>query len=274
MRRVVSDQIRALKELAALVSESGATYDVAEPTPLVAATTAVATTAVAGPRFENPQPRVMEGVRRVEAPPPREAARPRGPEAIAPPVIEAPAPALIVAQDLASPPAGAPALSWSAPPAVASLPVATQATSAPAPASDRGQAGWLSNLLAAASRDEPEAASPRGVETLEALTLEIAGFIDNAAAMEMWERWRRGDAAAISRRLYTETGQQAFDEIRRRHRADPQFRDTTTRYMQEFERLLAKVGQNDRDGSQWRAYLMSNTGKVYTILAHASGRLG
>ena len=49
---------------------------------------------------------------------------------------------------------------------------------------------------------------------------------------------------------------------------------TTTRYMQEFERLLAKTSQNDRDGSQWRAYLLSNTGKVYTILAHASGRLG
>jgi hypothetical protein len=44
--------------------------------------------------------------------------------------------------------------------------------------------------------------------------------------------------------------------------------------MQEFERLLAKVSQSDRDGSQWRAYLLSNTGKVYTILAHASGRLG
>ena len=275
MRRVVSDQIRALKELAALVSESGATYDVAEPTPLAAATTAVATTVVASPRFENPQPRVMEGVRRVEASAPREGLRARGPEAIAAPVIEAPAPALIVAADLASPPAGPPALSWSAPPpAVASLAVASQATSAPAPASDRGQAGWLSNLLAAASRDEPEAATPRGAETLEALTQEIGGFIDNAAAMEMWERWRRGDSAAISRRLYTETGQQAFDEIRRRCRADPQFRDTTTRYMQEFERLLAKVGQNDRDGSQWRAYLMSNTGKVYTILAHASGRLG
>ncbi len=43
--------------------------------------------------------------------------------------------------------------------------------------------------------------------------------------------------------------------------------------MQEFERLLAKISQNDRDGSQWRAYLLSSTGKVYTILAHASGRL-
>ena len=119
-----------------------------------------------------------------------------------------------------------------------------------------------------------EETASKGAETLEALNREIDGLIDNAAAVEMWDRWRRGDTGAVSRRLYTEAGQQAFDELRRRFRADPQFRETTTRYMQEFERLLSKIGQNDRDGSQWRAYLLSNTGKVYTILAHASGKLG
>ena len=116
--------------------------------------------------------------------------------------------------------------------------------------------------------------APSGNEPLEALTRGIAGMIDNAAAVEMWDRWRRGDATAVSRRLYTEAGQQVFDEIRRRYRTDPEFRDTATRYTQEFERLLAKVSQNDRDGSQWRGYLVSNSGKVYTILAHAAGRLG
>ena len=90
----------------------------------------------------------------------------------------------------------------------------------------------------------------------------------------MWDRWRRGEGSAVTRRLYTAQGQQTFDEIRRRYRADAQFRETVNRYTQEFERLLAKVGQNDRDGAQWRAYLLSNTGKVYTLLAHASGRLG
>jgi len=117
-------------------------------------------------------------------------------------------------------------------------------------------------------------AAPRAPETLDALTQSIAGLIDSAAAAETWDRWRRGDPSAVSRRLYTEAGQQAFDEIQRRYKTEPQFRETVTRYVQEFERLLAKVGENDRDGSQWRAYLMSNTGKVYTILAHASGRLG
>ena len=152
--------------------------------------------------------------------------------------------------------------------------VGAPTASAQASAADRGQPGWLSNLLAAASRDEPEETASQGAETLEALSREISSLIDNAAAVEMWDRWRRGDTGAVSRRLYTEAGQQAFDELRRRFRADPKFRETTTRYMQEFERLLSKIGQNDRDGSQWRAYLLSNTGKVYTILAHASGKLG
>ena len=144
----------------------------------------------------------------------------------------------------------------------------------PAPSSDRSQSGWLSNLLAAASREEEPSAQPRAPESLEDLTQSIASLVDGAAAAEIWDRWRRGDTAAVSRRLYTDAGQQAFEEIQRRYRNDPQFRETVNRYVLEFERLLAKVGQNDRDGSQWRTYLLSNTGKVYTLLAHASGRLG
>ena len=185
-------------------------------------------------------------------------------------MIENSPPGLIGSTPDAGPPPGrGPAQPWPAPPPSSATPLAS-----PASASDRGQPGWLSNLLAAAERDEPAPPSPKSTETLDALALEISGLIDNAAAVEMWDRWRRGDTAAVSRRLYTEAGQQAFDEIRRRYRSDPSFRDTTTRYMQEFERLLAKVSQSDRDGAQWRAYLLSNTGKVYTILAHASGRLG
>jgi hypothetical protein len=260
MRRVVSDQIRALKELAALVSDSGATYDVVEPSP---------TTTVAGARFERPLLRAVERPRDAEAPSQSEVLT-RLAEPVSSPATEGPPSGRIGALEL-SPPFARP---QSQPSAAAPRPAAAAATSAPASPTDRGQPGWLSNLLAAASRDEPEETASKGAETLEALSREISGLIDNAAAVEMWDRWRRGDTGAVSRRLYTEAGQQAFDELRRRFRADPQFRETTTRYMQEFERLLSKIGQNDRDGAQWRAYLLSNTGKVYTILAHASGKLG
>ena len=279
MRRVVSDQIRALKELAALVNDSGADFDVAEPVAIAAPAPATATATV---RYEQqPLARAAEPVRRVEAPPLRAAPLSGAVETIAPPVI-APSvivplappkpPEPLVASGETTSPAHAPPASQAAVPVP---PIAPSWQPSLPPAKDRSQAGWLSNLLAAASRDELDAAAaPHGYETLEALTQGIAGLIDNVAAVEMWERWRRGDAAAVSRRLYTEAGQQAFDEIRRRYLTDAQFQDATTRYVQEFERLLAKVSQNDRDGSQWRAYLLSNTGKVYTILAHASGRLG
>jgi chromosome segregation ATPase len=261
MRRVVSDQIRALKELAALVSDSGADFDVAEPGQQAVAVAVGSSGSAGAARYPQPVNRAVEAPRRVESASAREAAVARAPEPIASPGVQE----VLPPQPGAAPerPAGrANGSSWPASP-----------SAEPGPAADRSQSGWLSSLLAAASREEPEAA-PHAPETLEDLTQSIAGLVDSAAAAETWDRWRRGDAAVVSRRLYTEAGQQAFDEIRRRYRSDPQFRETVTRYVQEFERLLAKVGQNDRDGSQWRAYLMSNTGKVYTILAHASGRLG
>ena len=74
--------------------------------------------------------------------------------------------------------------------------------------------------------------------------------------------------------IYTVAGQQTFDDIRRRVRNDPAFRDSVNRYVQEFERLLTKIGQTDRDGTQSRVAMLSDSGKVYIMLAHASGRLG
>jgi hypothetical protein len=236
MRRVVSDQIKALKELTTLIAASGGDFDVADPTPVKPAPRAEA------PRKSEPagaseSERFDDGQTLLAAP--AEPARP------------APAPA---PRPRAQQPAAAP--------------------SAPA-TGERGQSGWLSNLLAAASRDEAPPSGDRAPpEGGEGISLDVAKYVDTEAAAEMWDRWRGGDASAVSRRLYTAAGQQTFDEIRRRYRNDPQFQGAVTRYTQEFERLLAKVGQNDRDGTQSRATLLSDAGKVYTMLAHASGRLG
>ena len=47
-----------------------------------------------------------------------------------------------------------------------------------------------------------------------------------------------------------------------------------SRYVDDFEKLLSDVARNDRDNIMTQTYLTSDTGKVYTMLAHASGRLG
>jgi hypothetical protein len=44
------------------------------------------------------------------------------------------------------------------------------------------------------------------------------------------------------------------------------------RYITDFEKLLADVARTDRDRTVTQSYLTSDTGKVYTMLAHAAGR--
>ena len=145
--------------------------------------------------------------------------------------------------------------------------------------------GWLSDLLARASKDEAEPAQgtlsgaaglkapSRGGASLDAIADGISRMVDNAALVESWDRFYRNERNAFSRRIYIGQGQQTFDEIRRRYAGDADFRATVDRYTQEFERVLTDVARDDRDGTLGRAYLISNQGKVYTMLAHASGRI-
>jgi hypothetical protein len=151
----------------------------------------------------------------------------------------------------------------------------------PASPGERGP-GWLSDLLARASREDGQPTAPavsplpRGAqgEPLETISHDIARMVDHAAIAEAWDNYRRGETNAFSRQLYIGRGPQTFDEIRRRYRGDVEFRTTVDRYVQEFEQLLADVSRDDRDDSLTRTYLTSETGKVYTMLAHAAGRFG
>jgi hypothetical protein len=160
----------------------------------------------------------------------------------------------------------------------------------PAQAAGGGRTGWLSELLTRASheaeapapREVPpparsapaEAARPerRGIDSLESLAVDIARMIDHDAAAELWDRYKRGERNVFTRKLYTMQGQRAFEEIRKRYRDDGDFKRTVDRYIGEFERLLEEVSREDRGQMLARTYLTSETGKVYTMLAHAAGR--
>src|SRR6185437_12575320 len=151
--------------------------------------------------------------------------------------------------------------------------------------------GWLTDLLNRASRDEDEVErdTPRetsretsrapeertarhSIESLDSLSVDIARMIDHDAAADLWDRYKRGERNVFTRRLYTLQGQQAFDEIRKKYRADREFKLTVDRYIGEFEHLLDEVARDDRGQVVARTYLTSETGKVYTMLAHAAGR--
>src|SRR5262249_31866740 len=84
--------------------------------------------------------------------------------------------------------------------------------------------------------------------------------------------YKRGERNVFTRKLYTMQGQKAFEEIRKRYRGDGDFKRTVDRYIGEFERLLEEVSRDDRGQMVARTYLTSETGRGYTMLAHAAGR--
>jgi hypothetical protein len=255
MRRVIVDQIEALAELNRIVARHGRGLDTADPTARRTEPVAVA----AGPRraaAREESPVVANGGGRTETAP-------------------------RVRTDITGMPA----------PAAARRPAAAET---PAPAMGPlgqgqgagGRSGWLSDLLTRASREEtdlPREAGPevaRGddrpprhtIESLDSLAVDIARMIDHDAAAELWDRYKRGERNVFTRKLYTMQGQRAFDEIRRKYRGDREFMQTVDRYIAEFERLLDEVSRDDRGQVVARTYLTSETGKVYTMLAHAAGR--
>jgi hypothetical protein len=141
---------------------------------------------------------------------------------------------------------------------------------------------WLSSVLARASREaEPEPVPsyesypepPLAGGAFDAISIDIARMVDSDAVTDLWDRRQSGEAAAASYGLYTLQGQQTFEEIRRKYRGDRDFKQTVDHYLVEFERLLDEVGQGEHGRDATRSYLTSETGKVYTMLAHAAGRL-
>jgi hypothetical protein len=102
---------------------------------------------------------------------------------------------------------------------------------------------------------------------------ELSRAIDNRTAADVWYRMRAGERGVLGRHIYTYEGQATFDEISTRYDRDGDFRNTVDRYIADFERLLAEAEQSDPAGHMLQNYLTSETGRVYLLLAHASGRL-
>jgi hypothetical protein len=97
--------------------------------------------------------------------------------------------------------------------------------------------------------------------------------MDRRTAEELWDRFRAGEHGVLGRHIYSPDGQATFDEVNRRYDRDPDFHATVDRYIADFERLLAEADQSDPEGGVARYHMGKETGRVYLLLCHASGRL-
>jgi hypothetical protein len=276
----VAEQIKALQDISQIVGRSTQQLEISEPTARALAE------AQPAPRPQPAAPAPAAAAPRPQQPAPQQPA-PQPPVAQQP--VQRPAP------QLQQPSIESLGLRGSLPAErPAAQPQRPAETATPARQEAAG-GGWISDLLRGASRDEnaglqparqpapkapaeqapaPAARNPRHVvESLNSLSVDIARAIDHDASVDLWRRYQRGERDVFTRRLYTLKGQQTFDEIKRKYDREPEFRTAVDRYIADFEKLLADVARTDRDRTVTQSYLTSDTGKVYTMLAHAAGRL-
>lgn len=100
----------------------------------------------------------------------------------------------------------------------------------------------------------------------------IARAMDPATTAAIWARLRGGHRNVMVRSIYTADGRLAFDDVSRRYRSDPKLQQTVERYLADFEAIKADAERRDPSGRLAETHLISDSGRVYLFLAHASGR--
>ena len=84
------------------------------------------------------------------------------------------------------------------------------------------------------------------------------------------ERWPIAGEFVIARGAKREAAV-VVAEVSERYGRDPDFRRTVDRFLSDFERLVRDIEQQSPRAVH--GHLVSDAGRVYLFLAHASGRL-
>ncbi|MDX2258160.1 MAG: hypothetical protein NW205_04515 [Hyphomicrobiaceae bacterium] len=134
----------------------------------------------------------------------------------------------------------------------------------------------VGDLLKRASTDDnDDEISP--VQAATALLPDVGVMIraiDPATAAAIWARLRAGQQGVMIRSMYAPEARAAFEDVAMRHRQDPQVQRAVGQVLAEFERTLREAEQADPSGRLLQSHLVSEMGRVYLFLSHASGRLG
>ncbi|MFM1816176.1 MAG: hypothetical protein RLZ98_2871 [Pseudomonadota bacterium] len=134
-----------------------------------------------------------------------------------------------------------------------------------------GGDGWsLGDLLKRASLDEENGTQMAGPIDIRRL----AGAIDPSTASAIWSRLGAGQSGIMVRSIYSPEGRLTYDDAYNRYRQDPAYQYSVNTYIADFERLLEDAEAQDPSGRTGQDYLLSDVGRAYLVLAHATGRIG
>jgi len=149
----------------------------------------------------------------------------------------------------------------------------------PHPGKDDGRQWRLGDVLSAArAREDRTTNVPRAahhiIETLQSLSIDIDRALEEEPPLDLWKRYRNGERNVFTKRLAGLKGKETHTRIADRYQSNAEFRDDADRYMAQFETMLSDASDQNPDGLLAETYMSSDTGKVYALLAEATGRIG
>jgi methyl-accepting chemotaxis protein len=162
--------------------------------------------------------------------------------------------------------------------APSSLPVTSHQTGR----SREGSNWGISELLAAAGHADTTAKSGSGelhrrslhiIESLQSIAIDLDRALEQSPPADLWRRYQAGERNVFARRLYNLQGRALYDQISEKYAAEREFREDVDKFAGLFEQLLTEAAERDREGILAETYLTSDTGKVYLLLAQATGQL-
>ena len=127
--------------------------------------------------------------------------------------------------------------------------------------------------LEQASQDDLARRSGLLIEALNSSSIDIAKALSTEVADTAWASYLKGDRSIFTRRAVRLLDGGDARAVAKRYGEDPEFRDSVTRYVHDFEALMRRT-LAERDGSPLSvALLSSDVGKLYVALAQAMERI-
>jgi len=113
----------------------------------------------------------------------------------------------------------------------------------------------------------------RIIEGLGGLSIDIARILDTEIPDRDWHQYLKGDRSLFARRVIRLGSRRTRQRIARFYRENSEFHEHVDRFIAQFENLLAKGIECERDNALTVTFLSSSMGKLYVLLARSIGRI-
>lgn len=135
-------------------------------------------------------------------------------------------------------------------------------------------------IIARSSLNSSETLSETCISDHKLDTMEISSHIKALAhalnpsvASDIWSRFKNGQRGFMARSIYAPESRHLFDDIVCRYQGSQEFRSNVDGYLRKFEQILRTCDLNDPSGKLSQSHIVSEEGRAYLLLAHASQSL-